>query len=157
MPPIVAVRSSGLMLDSIIGFQSTDRTSSGSRVIVPMVSEDYLRTLLRLVNSRFRTNEERKARFLDHFVIQISAFASKPIDTHAKTDGWETRAARSARQRTEGLARREESLLFGGSVDGTERDDGDDDDEDFGLGVFEEEAGNDNRQVGDLDRDDDHG
>jgi tRNA wybutosine-synthesizing protein 3 len=61
-PPMVAVRSSGQAFDAVIGFVPGD-----SDQIVPMVSEEYLRTCLKLANNRFRENEQRKARFQDSF------------------------------------------------------------------------------------------
>ena len=56
---MVAVRSTGMALDSIIGFQA----ESTNHKITPMVSEDYIATLIGVANSRFQINEERKARF----------------------------------------------------------------------------------------------
>ncbi|KAK0932903.1 hypothetical protein LTR29_015536 [Friedmanniomyces endolithicus] len=73
--PMVAVRSSGLVFDCIIGYSTTVSPSgpTGSNLstgadaarpkIVPMVSEAYLRTLLAIANQRFKTNEERRERF----------------------------------------------------------------------------------------------
>ncbi|TKA69864.1 hypothetical protein B0A55_08921 [Friedmanniomyces simplex] len=79
--PMVAVRSSGLVFDCIIGYSSTSTTlgrgepeisdaSTGGdgeaprpQRIVPMVSEAYLRTLLGIANQRFTTNGERRERF----------------------------------------------------------------------------------------------
>ena len=57
---MVAVRSSGLAFDSIVGYLSHDK-------IVPMVSGAHLTTLITLANARFKTNEERKSRFEEAF------------------------------------------------------------------------------------------
>ncbi|KAK0308443.1 hypothetical protein LTR01_005070 [Friedmanniomyces endolithicus] len=73
--PMVAVRSSGLVFDCIIGYSTnislsepdSSNVSTGGEAprpkIVPMVSEGYLRTLLGIANQRFKTNEERRERF----------------------------------------------------------------------------------------------
>ncbi|KAK0897905.1 hypothetical protein LTR02_010452 [Friedmanniomyces endolithicus] len=73
--PMVAVRSSGLVFDCIIGYSTnvslsepiSSHASTGGEAsrpkIVPMVSEGYLRTLLGIANQRFKTNEERRERF----------------------------------------------------------------------------------------------
>jgi len=58
---MVAVRSSGLAYDCIVGYCPAD--SGEDAQIVPMVSEAYLRTLLAIANQRFKTNEERRERF----------------------------------------------------------------------------------------------
>jgi len=57
---MVAVRSSGLAFDCIIGCQASD-SDGGS--IEPMVSETYLRTLIGIANQRFKVNAERRERF----------------------------------------------------------------------------------------------
>ncbi|KAK4892716.1 hypothetical protein LTR27_008815 [Elasticomyces elasticus] len=69
--PMVAVRSSGLAFDCVIGYSTPehdDQKNGDSEGvtrprIVPMVSEAYLRTLLSIANQRFKTNEERRERF----------------------------------------------------------------------------------------------
>ncbi|KAK5710909.1 hypothetical protein LTR17_018659 [Elasticomyces elasticus] len=69
--PMVAVRSSGLAFDCVIGYSTPehdDQKEGDSEGvtrprIVPMVSEAYLRTLLSIANQRFKTNEERRERF----------------------------------------------------------------------------------------------
>ncbi|KAH9845940.1 Methyltransferase TYW3 [Teratosphaeria destructans] len=58
--PMVAVRSSGLAFDCIIGYTVS---SSENPEIKPMVTEDYLRTLVDVANQRFTVNRERTERF----------------------------------------------------------------------------------------------
>jgi tRNA wybutosine-synthesizing protein 3 len=48
------------VLDSIIGYCDTN---SATDHIVPMVSEDYLRTMVDVANQRFKVNRERTERF----------------------------------------------------------------------------------------------
>lgn len=59
-PPMVAVRSSGMAFDTIVAALVNDK-------MLPMVSEDYLRTLLRTANDHFIINEQRKTRFRQAF------------------------------------------------------------------------------------------
>ncbi|KAK4569582.1 hypothetical protein LTR86_003345 [Recurvomyces mirabilis] len=65
--PMVGVRSSGLAFDCIVGFSDTaigdGDDSAGDTIVKPMVTEDYLRTLITVANQRFRTNVERTGRF----------------------------------------------------------------------------------------------
>ena len=64
---VVAVRTSGLLLDSIIGY-SREKYDSASNdghgpEINSMVNETYLQTLVRLANIRFVENAKRRDRF----------------------------------------------------------------------------------------------
>ncbi|RJE19970.1 tRNA wybutosine-synthesizing protein, partial [Aspergillus sclerotialis] len=65
--PIVAVRASGLALESIIGYceEDTDHNSSPDTepIIRSLVSEEYLQMLIAISNERFAVNSERKERF----------------------------------------------------------------------------------------------
>jgi tRNA wybutosine-synthesizing protein 3 len=114
--PMVAVRSSGLALDSVIGFKDLDSSTTGVGTIQPMVSESYLRAIVRLANERFSINEERKVRFFDAFYQQRPAQIS---GSKAGSIGFESRAARKERKRAEGLTRQQQMLLVGGALDGT--------------------------------------
>ena len=89
--PMVAVRTSGLAFESLIGCSQPD-SDSGER-LKPLVSEDYLRMLLRIGNERFVTNRERIARFEDEL------FAGKQRDSQ-----WENAEMRRERKRNAGLA-----------------------------------------------------
>ena len=65
--PMVAVRSSGLAFDCVVGYEdattSADPDSGVARSIQPMVTEQYLRILIGIANQRFLTNSERTERF----------------------------------------------------------------------------------------------
>lgn len=72
--PMVAVRSSGLAFDCIIGYCQSSSEPGGSEARVrPMVSEEYLRTLVGVANQRFRTNSERRERFREALVKEPKA------------------------------------------------------------------------------------
>ncbi len=92
--PVVAVRSMGLSLESLIGVDK-----DGVRRLV--VSPEYLETLVRIANERFVENEKRIARF--NAAVE-AAFSPPPKGK----DGWEDAQARRERKREEGLRRREE-------------------------------------------------
>lgn len=90
--PKVAVRSSGLAIDSIIGFAAPDGGC------ISIVNESYLRMLTQLANKRFDINRERIARF-------TSLLFPEPTTTSLQNDGREDPEARKIRKRREGLAR----------------------------------------------------
>ncbi len=69
---MVAVRSSGLAIDSVIGFSSS---ATGNEEVRPMVTESYLRTLLQVANERFEINTQRTERFRQAFLAQIEKHA----------------------------------------------------------------------------------
>lgn len=63
---MVAVRSTGLLLDSIIGFCQENAEDIGTETtpgISSIVNEAHLRTLVKLSNDRFVENEKRIDRF----------------------------------------------------------------------------------------------
>ncbi|KAK3065787.1 hypothetical protein LTR53_018037 [Teratosphaeriaceae sp. CCFEE 6253] len=63
--PMVAVRSSGLAFDCVIGYcdQHSGEALSGEQSRIKlMVFEAHLRTMLEIANQRFTTNEERRER-----------------------------------------------------------------------------------------------
>ena len=77
-PPMVAVRSTGLAFDMTVGFLSEGK-------VLPMVSEKYLRHQLQWANRSFFLNEERTARFQQHFQTIASAVSTSPSNTeHAE-------------------------------------------------------------------------
>ena len=91
--PIVAVRSSGLFLESIIGYtccpdDDEDDDSIAHNPVSPtaihcLVTEEYLRLLVSIANERFTTNSERIGRFRTHL---LSSFAGiSPGRTTATT------------------------------------------------------------------------
>ena len=66
---MVAVRTSGLLLDSVIGYAQERATgnshSEDDYETISMVDEAYLQTLVDLANFRFGENERRRDRFRD--------------------------------------------------------------------------------------------
>ena len=64
---MVAVRTSGLLLDSVIGYlqERRESDSSGEHELetISIVDEAYLQTLVDLANVRFEENEKRRDRF----------------------------------------------------------------------------------------------
>ena len=111
--PMVAIRSSGLALESIIGrvlnrvedTGSEDSDSVHYRIgeeVHSLVTEHYLELLLKIANDRFKINMERMKRFECDLFRRESTFAS--IST------WEDGKVRQARKRAEGLKQREERI-----------------------------------------------
>lgn len=101
--PVVAVRSTGLGLDSIIGYQTAEGIN------VAMVDEKYLQELLRISNSRFDINSERIQRF--HASLTKHFVQDKSAEKGAGPSQWEPEEARRSRKRAEGLQRQWELQL----------------------------------------------
>lgn len=126
--PMVAIRSSGLAMDCIIGFQST----SSSQQVLPMVSEDYLRAMITVVNDRFQQNVQRKERFRTGLLMQLAGSIDPADDARSeyrRRGGFQTAAERKAekraedmRKREEALERRAQALHRGGALDGAAED-----------------------------------
>ncbi|KAI1501656.1 methyltransferase TYW3-domain-containing protein [Biscogniauxia marginata] len=93
--PIVAIRSMGLALESLVGVQADGAPRC-------TVSQEYLQTLVQVSNERFEENRKRIERFRTA-VLQ----ASQP---RTKEDGseWEDAQARRERKKAEGLRRKAE-------------------------------------------------
>ncbi|GFF46645.1 hypothetical protein IFM58399_07850 [Aspergillus lentulus] len=110
--PIVAVRSAGLSLESVIGYcessDEEDDTSSKEPAIRSLVTEEYLQMLVAISNERFSINAERKERFRTSLLNLCSR--EQPCGSRsrlkAKPEGWEDPAARRERKRAEGLMRK---------------------------------------------------
>ncbi|KAK4982404.1 hypothetical protein LTR50_007751 [Elasticomyces elasticus] len=102
--PMVAVRTTGLAFDSIVGYAGTDEE------IVSLVSEHYLETLVSVANERFKVNQERTRRFRAALVAAYSApLESKDVSpaTSVSAD-WEPSVPRKQRKRDEGLKRQQD-------------------------------------------------
>ena len=107
--PMVAIRSSGLALESVIGcvpdrVKDTSRKGSDSKnyldseVVHSLVSDNYLALLINIANDRFISNTERMRRFeFDLFDREATT-----------TSGWEDSKTRQERKRAEGLKQQEE-------------------------------------------------
>jgi tRNA wybutosine-synthesizing protein 3 len=95
--PMVAVRSTGLGFDSIIGYQNAD----GS--INSFVTEEYLELLVNTANERFKINTER----IERFRSGVQSFYDPGRTKSGNGPGslWEDKDARKARKRAEGLAK----------------------------------------------------
>lgn len=100
--PMVAVRSTGLALDSVIGRLSSD--SEG----MSLVSETYLEGLLSTGNERFAENSRRIVRFQDLLLGSATIPAGMEKGTKTRNRGWEDASARRERKRAEGLKRSQE-------------------------------------------------
>ena len=94
--PMVAVRTSGLALESIIGYLEDAGNEEDIRCVV---SEGYLRMIVGMINERFEANTERILRFRNNLLQH------RPGDARRKKDGeaWENADTRRQRKRTEGL------------------------------------------------------
>ncbi|KAL3460657.1 methyltransferase TYW3-domain-containing protein [Aspergillus heterothallicus] len=108
--PVVAVRSAGLALESVIGFyEDIGDGDDGQGVIRSLVTEEYLQMLVSMSNERFLTNSERKERFRTALLNACSTTdQSAKAKTKAKTkpSGWEDAEQRRERKRAEGLAKK---------------------------------------------------
>lgn len=93
--PMVAIRSTGLAFESLIGVHVNGRPE-------PTVSSEYLRSLVRVANERFAENDKRMGRFRDA-VRRVLQAGSKMND-----GDWEDPHVRRERKKAEGLRRREE-------------------------------------------------
>jgi tRNA wybutosine-synthesizing protein 3 len=100
--PMVAVRSAGLALDSVIGWLNADDDC------ICIVSETYLKGLLAVANERFDENLKRITRFRD--LLLASAQTPADIEARKKSKGndWEDASIRWERKRAEGLKRSQE-------------------------------------------------
>ncbi|KAI0008640.1 methyltransferase TYW3-domain-containing protein [Xylariaceae sp. FL0662B] len=93
--PIVAIRTMGLALESLVGIQTgEDRQCT--------VSSSYLLTLVRIANERFSENKKRIERFR-MAILEATRPARKGDGA-----GWEDTQARRERKRAEGLRRKAE-------------------------------------------------
>ncbi|KAH8762021.1 methyltransferase TYW3-domain-containing protein [Diaporthe sp. PMI_573] len=99
--PIVAIRSMGLGMESLIG-----RETNGTKHCT--VSAEYLRALVKIANERFAENTRRISRFRAYLK---EAMAGERRKTR-KGDGggeWESAEVRRERKRLEGLKRAAEA------------------------------------------------
>lgn len=90
--PIVAIRTNGLALESILGAQVEDK-------LVAFVDYAYIAKLWDIAEARFQANTARIKRFQD---LMRQAFVEASV---SKDKQWEDEAVRSRRKREEGLQR----------------------------------------------------
>lgn len=96
--PMVAIRSNGLALDSIVGYLD-DQGEPRS-----LVSEQHLQLLTNIANERFETNTKRIQRFQESLFKLFSSPIST-ADPNSNAASWEDAESRKARKRSEGLAK----------------------------------------------------
>lgn len=95
--PMVAIRTSGLALSSLIGFATN---GDGPEFEQALVDDNHLRMLLQLANDRFKANAERIKRFEEDLF--------KKFESRQGTDpDWEDAKTRRERKRAEGLREQE--------------------------------------------------
>ncbi|KAJ5825255.1 hypothetical protein N7474_002393 [Penicillium riverlandense] len=110
--PVVAVRSAGMSLESVIGYCDNDNDNNNDNdsdeddhepIVRSLVSEEYLAMLVAMSNERFGVNSERRERFRGAL---ISAFSGEDANKGKKAAQWEDPDVRKERKRAEGLARK---------------------------------------------------
>jgi tRNA wybutosine-synthesizing protein 3 len=99
---MVGVRSTGLALDSVIGWLGPD----GEGVCI--VDNHYLQGLIAVANQRFVENKRRICRFRDLLLGKEQRLFDMESTKKSKNDDWEDAAVRRERKRAEGLKRSEE-------------------------------------------------
>ena len=96
---MVAIRTTSLAFDSVIGYEGADGK------LIPMVTEAYMRVLVELCNERFQKNKERTEAFRE------TLFGSfKP--QHSQFSGpsaFEPLEQRRARMKEDGIRRQAET------------------------------------------------
>ncbi len=121
--PMVAVRSSGLAFESLVGVlqeMGGEGRFDGGGVVRGLVSEEYLEVLVKIANERFRANVERAGRF------------EAELFRRERGNGeWEDADLRRERKRAEGVQRKKVSCS-----EGARAGIGAGDDEDLMLAFF---------------------
>lgn len=99
----LAIRTTGLAFDNIIGFGCASPTTCATEdeILEAMVPESYLKSLMLIANEKFRINRSRTERFRR---LLAETFASH----RGGENEWEDADLRRERKRAEGLHRREE-------------------------------------------------
>lgn len=130
--PMVAIRSSGLALDSIIGYRDPD---SSTDAVQPTVSESYLRMIAKVANDRFVTNQQRMARLLEAFSTR-KLEAAVPVSLPSGTTDSVSRAGSRDEKRAKGLAKKAANLSASGPLESAQRED----EPDYSLRLLDEET-----------------
>jgi tRNA wybutosine-synthesizing protein 3 len=104
--PMVAIRSMGLALESIVGRGRPPSTKGETwETTVP---GRYLWMLIQTSNKRFEENARRIARFRELLAAGVAAADSSGPKVKADGSEWEDAAARRERKRAEGLKKSQE-------------------------------------------------
>ena len=99
--PLVAVRSSGLGLDCVVGYVGEDGHMHS------FVSEDYLGLVVQIANERFTTNTDRISRFRSLLLSKYEKISTRyPKELKASWD---------VKNREEGVVRSERDTRITGS------------------------------------------
>lgn len=101
--PIVAVRTSGLALESVIGYLEENKSQDGCISVRSLVSEDYLSLLFKISNERFQTNSDRMERFYSK-LMELTGMQTS--DRSSRRGQREDPNVRRERKRTEGLRKK---------------------------------------------------
>lgn len=96
---MVAVRTTSLSFDSVIGYEGADGK------LIPMVTEAYMRVLVELCNERFRVNKERTEAFRE----ALFASFGPPQSQYSGPSAWEPIEQRRARMKEDGIRRQAET------------------------------------------------
>lgn len=98
LPATLAIRTTGLAFDCIIGHYDTN-----TRKICQTVDDVYLQMLSIVANSRFKENEKRRGLFSKgmHLIPGVCQNQSSTL----RSSNWEDTESRKERKRLEGLAR----------------------------------------------------
>jgi tRNA wybutosine-synthesizing protein 3 len=96
---MVAVRTTSLAFDSVIGYED------GDGKLIPMVTEAYMRVLVELCNERFRLNKERTEAFREALFASFGPQQSQ----YSGPCAWEPIEQRRARMKEDGIRRRAET------------------------------------------------
>ena len=95
---MVGIRTAGLVFDSVIGIVVEDE--NGTEIMQSIVSEDYLKMCVGVINERFEGNEKRKARLLGEL---------RKAKDELEAAGAEDKEERRKRNKEEGLRKQQES------------------------------------------------
>ena len=95
---MLAVRTSGIVFETIVGTLQEDEHGRGS--LHTMVTEGYLQMCAIVINERFEWNEVRKQR--------LTKEVAKILQREKQDKAWEDEDARARRKREEGLRRQAE-------------------------------------------------
>ncbi|KAA8643445.1 hypothetical protein EYZ11_008411 [Aspergillus tanneri] len=109
--PIVAVRSAGLSMESVIGYCEENEDDDGLSITEPvirsLVTEEYLQMLIAISNERFSINAERKERFRSSMLELCSSHTcGAKAKGKTKSSDREDPEKRRERKRAEGLMRK---------------------------------------------------
>jgi len=97
--PMVAVRSTGLSFDALVGYATENAEN------LSIVDESYLHTLSTIANDRFRVNTERIERFRVALLRPFQSPGSSSLNSKPQEAAWEDAEDRKRRKKEEGLRR----------------------------------------------------